>query len=133
MSNAARVELETRLAAFAAAQTPALPIAWEGVPFTKPSTGGYLEAFLLSANTINPTVDGKRKRDLGIFQVIVYFPDGSGVGTLETVAQGIVDAFPVVPQSSTVVITNTPSTTHTTPDTSGWRWLPVSIPYRIES
>ena len=32
-----RQELESRLATFAASQTPPLKVAWENVPFTKPT------------------------------------------------------------------------------------------------
>ena len=133
MSDVIRSELETRLAAFAAAQSPPLPVAWEGIPFTKPTTGGYLEPFLISASTVNPDVAAKRSREVGVFQVNIYFPDGTGSAPCSNVAIALISAFPVVPKTGLVSIEQTPNAARALLDTSGWRVVPVSIKYRYEA
>lgn len=44
-----RQAIETRLATWAAARVPALPIAFENAPFTPVTGATYLRAFLLPA------------------------------------------------------------------------------------
>ena len=75
-----RVALETRLKAWADAQVPKLPIAFEGSPFSKPSTGAYLEPILIPNVTAHNELSGQRKTSLGIFEVRCWYPSGRGMG-----------------------------------------------------
>ena len=126
-----RNELETRLNTWANSFNPAIAVAWEGVPFQLP-TDRYVEVFLLPSATINPTVDGGRKREYGIFQVNVYVKDGKGTKQLNELVDSLVTYFPVVPKTGNVSIERTPSVSVGI-TMNGWRSVPVSIPYRMES
>lgn len=131
MSNPIRSELETKLAAFAAAHVPPLPVAYEGVPFIKPS-GPFLECFLKKSGTLDVTVDGTRQRELGLFLVNVWVKDGAGSAVAEDIAQGIINYFPIVPQTFSVNISNTPNASPAIVDANGWRVIPISIRWRAE-
>lgn len=126
-----RSELQTRLKAYADSLTPILPLAIEGVPFTKPSTA-FLECFVSPSETINPTVDAKRTRERGVFTVNVWAVAGQGMGYAEGVARGIVAAFPVVPIINDICIERTPSTSKSITDVSGFIIIPITISYRYE-
>lgn len=126
-----RQELETRLLAFANAQIPPLKVAFEDVPFTKPTTP-FLEAIIVPAITINVTVNGNRIRELGVMQVNVWYPEGQGAGKGEALANKIIAYFPVVPKTGTVSIEQTPYKSRAIMDVSGWRIIPVTLNYRQE-
>ncbi len=85
--------LESRLATWAAARSPALLIAWENQPFTPPA-GTYLRAFLLPAQTDSQTLDGVHRLYTGVFQVSVIAPDSTGPGATEGIADEIAALFP---------------------------------------
>jgi hypothetical protein len=123
---------ENTLKAWAAAQSPAIPISYENVAFTKPTSGSFLECFLLPAATLNPSVRGNRKREVGIFQVNIWTKQGVGSKAGMTIAQAIVDLFPIVPKG-TVSIEQHPSIEKSLQDTSGWFITPITCMYRYES
>jgi hypothetical protein len=127
-----RQELEGRLATFAAAQTPPLLVAWENVPFTKPTSLPYLECFLISAGTTAVTVDALRNRERGTFQVNVWSPSGIGTNQVEVIGQGVVDTFKVIPKVGTVSIEQPGNTGRLLIENNGWIILPVTFPYRVE-
>lgn len=129
-----RSELEGTLLTWAAAQSPPLLVCVEGVPFVKPTNAPYLQVWLTSSVTTNPTVDGKRKRVRGFVSVNICVPDGKGSKQAEDLAQQIVDLFPVVPKSlfTTVSIEQTPQTGQAMID-NAFRVIPVTIRYRQES
>lgn len=134
MSNATiRAELETRLKTWADAQTPKIPVSFEGVPFTKPASGTYLECFLIPAVTIDADVSATRQRRLGIFQVNCWIKSGTGMRQVETLAQNIIDLFPILPKTGAVSIESTPYADNSILDPSGWIAVPVSIQYRHEN
>jgi hypothetical protein len=123
---------ESALKNWADSQSPVIPIAFENEHFEKPSTGNFIECFLLPNETINPTVNGLRKREIGIFQVNVWTRQGYGTQAAMSIAQGIIDLFPLVPKGA-VSIEKTPSIEKGLNDPSGWYVLPVTIYYRLES
>lgn len=123
---------ETKLNTWAAAQSPAIQIAYEGIAFTKPEDAPYLELYLLPAYTMNPELSGRKKREAGIFQVSVVVPDGQGMGEAREIADAIVALFPVVPKES-VSIEQTPHVAKPFINSDGRRTLPISITYRLES
>ncbi|MBT2326125.1 hypothetical protein J7E62_27735 [Variovorax paradoxus] len=87
-----RAGFESRLSTWAAAQTPAIPVAWQNVAFTPP-VGRYLRAFLLPAKTQTASMDGICRTWKGIFQVSFCMPIGTGSGTVEGLAASMGAAF----------------------------------------
>jgi hypothetical protein len=95
MSNALiRAAFETRLATWAAAQVPAIPIAYENVTFTPPS-GRYLRSFLLPADTQSLTLDGLHREYIGIYQVSIALPINTGAGAGQMLSAALDTLFPV--------------------------------------
>lgn len=133
-----RKELQTRLKAWADSHVPPLPVALEGVEFKKPNEDSslpknpFVECFLMPTATLDPTVDGKRRREVGLFQVNIWYPDGRGTGAIEACAESLVDAFPVVPKVGDVSVERTPSLARSYAE-NDWRVIPVTIQYRYES
>ena len=134
MSNAIiRNHFETRLAAWAAAQTPAIPVTYEAIPFTKPADGMFLECFLMPGLTMNRSVSGTNATYIGLFQINLWGRQDRGMGALEKVSSGIVSLFPVFPKSGKVSIDELPRAEPSAADPSGWIVIPHVIKYRYES
>lgn len=129
-----RSELTTKLNAWATAQSPVIKLALEGESFVKPvDKASFLEVFILPAATIDTSVDGLNKREIGIFQVNCWtWDNGQGAGKSDRLAQSIVDLFPIVPKLSVVSVERTPSVSQPIFE-DGWRIIPVTIQYRYES
>jgi hypothetical protein len=87
-----RAGFETALKAWADAQTPAIPVAWQNVTFNPP-TGRYVEAQLIPAPAKKLTLDGIGRTYRGIFQVTFRMPIGTGAGTVESLAASLDAAF----------------------------------------
>jgi len=128
-----RSELESKLATFAAAQSPPIPVSWQGVPFTKPASSPFIECFIISASTNVVTVDGTRQRERGTFQCNIWWPSGVGAGKVEALAKSLAAVYPVVPKTGTVSIEDAANTGQLVLDQSGWIIQPISFPYRVES
>ena len=133
MTNINRVELETRLKTFADSYTTPMKIAYEGIPFTKPSPAvPFLECVMTGSTTTNVTTDGKRIRIRGNFMVNVWCPDGKGSKQNDEISQALIDAFPVIPKTGFTSIEQTPNAAQAVIDVSGWRITPVTMMYRYE-
>lgn len=128
-----RAYFEGKLKTYADAHSPVLKVAYENVAFTPPSSGTYLEAYLLPAYTLNPFVSATHKREGGVFQVSVVGEATKGTKALYDVAQEIVNLFPVVPKDSAVSVEQTPHIAKPFFTEAGRISLPVSIMYRLES
>lgn len=89
-----RQAIETALDTWAAARSPALPIAWENVAFTEPATT-YLRAFLLPADTAGFDLAGAGRTYTGVYQVSVVAPVDTGPGAAEGIADEIAALFPL--------------------------------------
>jgi len=90
MSEATRRALETALAAM----TPPLATAYENASFT-PTTGvPYQRANMLYATPENEVLGCTRRREIGIFQVQLYYPIGPGSAAAQARADAIRAAFP---------------------------------------
>ena len=94
-----RTALETVLSTWAAAQSPAIPVAWENVEFTQPE-GRYLRAFLLPAQTISADIGRANRRYAGVFQVSVVMPLGDGPVPAEVIVASLAALFPPRPDAS---------------------------------
>ncbi len=132
-----RYLLETRLANWAAARSPALSIAWQNHPFTPPD-GMYLRAFLLPATTGSDDLQGSHRRYIGVYQVSIVAPPGSGSGAAESVANEIAALFPVNLALSIVspafrVSVLTPCSIATAIQESDRYVVPVSFRYRSDT
>lgn len=127
-----RAYFESALNTWAASQSPAIPISFENVPFTKPSSGNFLECFVLPATTVARTISGDKSREVGIFQVNIWIPSGEGSGAAQVLADSIAALFPLVPKSGAVSIEKPPSIERAIEDASGWYVVPLVIHYRHE-
>lgn len=83
-----RAALETALDAWADAQSPAIPVAWENVTFTPPTTR-HIRAFILPAETQSLDLLGKHRGFRGIFQVSLCMPIGTGMKATETLVNAL--------------------------------------------
>ena len=111
-----------------------IQVAYEGNSFTKPAnSAAFLEMFIIPANTMDVTVDGRRQRETGYMQINVWSKQGVGTMQGETIANTIKSAFPLVPKTGTVSIEATPTIKQGILDNSGYRIIPVVIPYRHEA
>lgn len=89
-----RAAFEKTLADWAAAQTPAIPVAFENVAFKPPATGPYLRCFLLPADTVDNTMAGQLSEYRGLFQVSVVCPAGTGPTAAEALTAAITALYP---------------------------------------
>ena len=87
-----RAIYETRLATWAAARAPALPIVYENDPLTPPATT-YLRAFLLPADTTSEDLAGTLRTYGGIFQVNVVAPINTGPGAAAAIGDELAALF----------------------------------------
>ena len=130
-----RQALETALATWAAAQSPAIPIAYENLPFSPPTTR-YLRAFLLPARTRSLGLDRKHRSYAGIFQVSICVPTGAGPGAALALADALATVYapstPLTAAGLKVVLTE-PSTPGPALQEPGWHVLPVSVPYQADT
>jgi len=128
-----RSEIEQKLATFATTQSPAIPISYEGVPFTKPTSGPYFEVFFLNSSTQDVTVDGTRRRVRGYVQINVCYPDGKGSKAVEAMAEAVSALYPVVPKSLfTSVSIDQSAQIGRAFISDNFRVVPVTIYYRQE-
>jgi len=128
----ARSEIETRVLTWAEAQVPPIPVSIENTNFVKPTSGKYLEVFLLGDNNINPNLAADRIRTYGILQINCYAPAGKGMGEVEALSNNMVALFPVLPKTGTVSI-EAPLSMSGSSVIDGCVFIPVRGNYRIES
>ena len=130
-----RKAIEARLSAWAAARVPALPIAWENVPFTPPA-GAYLRAFLLPANTSSPDLAGAGRTYRGVYQVSVVAPLNAGPGAADGIADELADLFPLNTRLAVTGLTLqviTPVTAAQSAQDATNYTVPVSFQYRADT
>jgi hypothetical protein len=88
-----RKTLETVLKTWADARSPALPVAFENVPFTPPA-GAYLACYMLPADNQIDDMQGTHIRFVGVFQINVYVPINQGAGAALGIADELRTLFP---------------------------------------
>lgn len=134
MESDIREAFETRIAAFAAAQTPAMPVAWENVTFAPSPAIAYLQCFMMPAPTQNPWMGVTANRLVGIFQINVYGIQDEGAGPTEQIADALIALFPrgtgMQQNGVTVNIDYTPTRAKGMSDPRGFFFIPVRIRYR---
>lgn len=89
-----RATFETRIAAWAAAQSPAIPVAYENTTFTPPA-GRYLRCWLLPLPTQAETFDGLGRLRRGMFQIDLCMPMGAGSAAILALIASLDAAFPL--------------------------------------
>ena len=89
-----RAAFETRLAAWAAAQVPTIPIYYENITFTPPA-GRYARCFLMPAPAECETLNGEHRRRMGVFQVSLCMPIGVGPAAGTALAASLDPVFPM--------------------------------------
>jgi len=128
-----RKAMEARLDAWAKAQVPPIPVAFENSGY-KPLAGQrYLRGTLIPAHPLNPSVGGNHKHRHGIYQVDVLVPAGTGATVSGPLTKAI-EALFVAPTTMTrdglkVNVLRTPAIGHGAPDDSGFWIVPVTIWY----
>lgn len=93
-----RAAFETRLAAWAAAQTPPVPVAYENVEFDPPK-GRYVRCYLIPAPAECQTLNGEHRRRMGVFQVSLCMPINTGPRAATKLVASLDAAFPVGPMA----------------------------------
>lgn len=92
--NRIRKIFETRLAAWAAALAPPLPVLWENVRVAAEPTGEHLRVYVLPATTQSPYMAGEGRTYVGIFQVSIFTQAGTGPKRGEEIAAALDALFP---------------------------------------
>lgn len=131
MSQAIQQALEAHLAAM----TPGLVTAYENVAFTPTTNVPYQKANLLPASPDNSTQGGGHYRELGIFQVSLYYPVGTASGNAKARAELIRTHFKrgttLVKSGIKTIITHTPTIHPALPDDDRYV-VPVSIRFQAD-
>ncbi len=122
---------EKKIAAFAAANN--IPVAYQGVGFTKPASGVYLETFVIPNTSTQREVsaDADKVTQRGLYQVNVWVKSGQGLGAADVVVEQIVALFPVLPKLEVSIETPGNPGRPLSLDTSGWIAIPVVFEYRF--
>lgn len=124
-----RRALEQRLAAM----SPAIPTAWENVHFTPTVGTPWQRANLLPASPDNTMLGPREWMEIGIFQVTLYYPAGTGSDAAQTRAEAVRAQFKrgttVSHGGLATVITHTPAKAAAY-SADGWYVVPISIRYQ---
>lgn len=131
---AIRSKITTALATWAASKSPALTIARENQPFTKPANyGTFVELVVIPADTFTSTLDGTGRRFLGEVIINIWTKDGQGTAIAESLAEEIALLFPVVPKNLLPVSVETwPTLKRSMQVDEGYRVSTVCFNYRAE-
>lgn len=134
MSNpiaAIRAAFVTKLQAF-----PSLPsVAWENFAFTPVNGASYLKPALLPGEPSQAEIGVNGiNRHVGVYQISVFAPSGSGIAAINTLVDSLCDHFKrgtVVAYTGTNV---TISKAYAGPvlQETDWQQVPISILYRAD-
>ena len=125
---AIRALLESRLAVI----TPALATAFENFPFTPINGTPWQRVNLMAAQPLNPTMGDGFRRDAGIFQVMLFYPENAGPSAAALRSELVCAQFDrglSLTSGSLRVLVNTSPWASIGRNDGGWYALPVSIPY----
>jgi len=128
-----RAALETRVKDWAQANN--LPVSYQNAPFDRPA-GAYVECFLLPAPTETQSLDMRHREYLGVFQVSVHVPKGTGPKVAEQYAAALDSVFttftPIVKSGLSIYITSPMGALQGIPGDTHYT-LPVSCNYRADT
>lgn len=120
--------LEVRLNAI----TPSIQTAFENVPFAPVNPTPWQRINLMPARTLNPTFGDAFKRETGIFQITLNYPENAGpsaaTSRAELIRAQFVRGLALTSGTLRVLIDQAPFIASGTND-GGWFRLPVSVPF----
>lgn len=87
--------LEARLNTWAGAQSPAIRIAWENVPFTPISGETYIRCQIIPNEAASDDLAGEHRLYRGVFQMSIVRPAGSSAGPVYDIVASLNAQFPV--------------------------------------
>lgn len=125
-----RQQLERHLKSWVNQQTTKPSVAWQNAPFTPPSSGIWLQATVLPADTVSGSLAATEWK--GAFRVNVFGPAGTGSNAVESVAQAIAQHFGAGTDLAGVRVLRPPSVGRGNNDDSFFM-VPVSIRYRLDA
>jgi hypothetical protein len=132
MNNTIRTAFESRLATWAAAQSPALPIAYENRAFIPPANNRYLRAYIIPAPTNANTLEQTDRDYEGIFQVSIVQPLSAGTASANTIALALDGLYsPTFLEGSMRVFVTSPMSIAPAIIEANAYVLPVSLFYRV--
>ena len=128
-----RAILESRLATWAAARVPALPVLWENAREDMEPSADHLRAFVMPATTLAMTLEGNDRRYVGIFQASIYVVPGSGPRKAEAIVAELDALFPNAERfsdaSGFALQVATPVSAMTAQQEPGWFHIAASFRY----
>jgi hypothetical protein len=129
------VKIRAALESHLAGMSGVLPTSYENAQFLPVSGVAFQKVNLLPADTENPSIGAELHRELGVFQVSLYYPLNQGATACATMAENIRTRFArgttITKDSVTVMIDSTPSISSGTVDGDRW-FVAVSINYSAD-
>lgn len=125
--------LESKLDVWAKSKSPQVPVAYENMTFAKPTSGAWVECFVIPSTTFNREVSAVHYTDVGTFQINVWTPAGIGMGSANNLADEIRGLYKPGIAFQGFSIESTPSIGKAIDATTGWVILPVMVKYRQEN
>lgn len=126
-----RAAIESRLAAWVALQSPAIPVAWQNLAFTPPTVTAtnstYIRPFLMPAGRSGMSLCDVE--EAGVYQVSIYSKANVGPGAAEALAQSLCAYF-APSQYTGFRVQIPPYFAQGTNTDDGRYFTPVSIFYR---
>lgn len=115
------------------AATVPISVAWQNMPFT-PGSDAYLEAMLLPAETDIVGMESTGSNDyIGIYQINVVCPKGTGTAESRTLVDGVLTALKRTTSytvNSQKVISQKAWASPALDRDSSWYIIPISVEYR---
>lgn len=122
---------ETRLALL----SPALATAYENAAYTPVTNTPYQRIKLLPAQPENPTLGDGYYREVGICEIVLFYPINTGRGLAQAKADAIKNHFKrgtaMIEQGITVKVSRTPTVSQGIADGDRYA-IPISIFYYCE-
>jgi hypothetical protein len=129
-----RAAFETRLNAWAAIQSPPLPLVFENI--TTAQAIPYARVTILKGDTENQFMDGRHRGRTGVCQVSLVLPPNTGAAKAEAIAASLDAAFPLTAhlvQGGARVVLTSPFSAGTGRNEADSYYVPVSCTYRCDT
>ena len=109
-------------------------VAWENVPFTPTSGTTYLQPALLPGEPLQSELGATgQNRHMGIYQISIFAPTGTGILALNTLRDGLCDHFKrgTVLTYGAISLTIQKAFPGPTMQETDWVHVPISIRYEL--